>query len=419
MKRMKSKIWLLLIPCMAVTSLEGMEPNKIGITLTSEETPSLYSPIAEEENTHTTSSLKRRAEEDNGTLYPAKRKSFDDYLNMHNDFSKRREAAREFLNFNNCDEIKEVGRVIEEYREQILQGLPNGFRFNLDNFSGYARIYLLTEVLNINIRTLPEYFSWKGFNELSNHIENDLWKIEQGEPENKQDIELVWKFINARNPIYFEVGGFEYEFRHRVSRKQPGNGELYGLIDENRGEKYDNIIEVLEGYLPGKREKFVEYLTNQKKDGKPISINHEYLERFLNGFNLLLDYEVARRLVPSEGPYEKDFCGDLPVLTYIENIIKSIGYEDLTVLKIFLLGKLPSEWQSEWQAEDMGFPSLFTTEELKCKDKQSLLQGDFREKIAPYLPVFLSKRFKSIEHSIEQKDLELFWGAVKILEEIR
>ncbi|AIK95906.1 hypothetical protein [Candidatus Odyssella acanthamoebae] len=89
------------------------------------------------------------------------------------------------------------------------------------------------------------------------------------------------------------------------SGKQKGNGVIWGVKEysetESNGETYQEIYQ----YLKIQAKRIKESLITQKKSGEPIKFRYDQKnERYVNGFNLLLDFEVARRRIGGDPFYK-------------------------------------------------------------------------------------------------------------------
>jgi len=201
---------------------------------------------------------------------------------------------------------------------------------DITGLSARARIYLLNSIINFKINFLPQH-KCTNYEQFQNLVSsNDFWK--------KIKKPGVAEFID-KIPTRFKIGDFVYKLEMGSTFHQKGSGRLYGLLSESSAEKYDQIYTQIKKYkdnLP----KYSEILLQQKKDGVPIYRYNKKKEiidersRFLNGLNLLLDYEVARRLVDGD-PHQ-----DLPVITYINFIITHLDSH----FKDLIVGKKLSEW---------------------------------------------------------------------------
>jgi hypothetical protein len=177
---------------------------------------------------------------------------------------------------------------------------------DLTGLSSRARIYLLQRVINTKVAKIGVKAYWV-----------DTGKF----------------YLSDQYPTTFKIEDFTYTLYGGATKNQKGSGSLLGLCSSNKGEKYDAVLKFLEGHkhlYPA----IAQRLKDQKKNGNPIvkdaEITTTVLAKFLNGLNLLLDYEVARRLVEGD-PYS-----DLPVLLSLEHLLTHFSSE---TLKIFLEGE--------------------------------------------------------------------------------
>lgn len=193
---------------------------------------------------------------------------------------------------------------------KIQYNAKNKSTLNFTGFSARARIYLLTEIINLKVSKLPEnYFddpSWK----------NEFWKKENGK------FYIIDKF-----PTILKVGNFSYTLFGGPTANQKGSGSLLGVnsATPRKGEKYDAVLKFLQQHQ-NKYDLFGQSLLVQKKDGRPIQPSAQFnahVAQYLNGLNLLLDYEVARRQV------EDDEFVDVPILSSIHYLLTNFNSENL------------------------------------------------------------------------------------------
>ena len=137
-----------------------------------------------------------------------------------------------------------------------------------------------------------------------------------------------------RKPFILLIKGAErshrYELKLYYQFKQPGNGFLMGVTDKNKSkvyraknihpESYNAILEELKEINISSVDLWKKIL-DQKKDGALIKatclgIREREEERLLNGFGLLLDFEIIRR------KFKGDFCIELPIIVCYPIIMK-------------------------------------------------------------------------------------------------
>lgn len=191
----------------------------------------------------------------------------------------------------------------EEYKCKKMSTL------DITGLSARSRIYLLTSIINFKIDYLPQhnYRNYQQFENLNSH--NDFWIKRSG----TKFAEFVDKI-----PTTFKIGGFSYKLQQGATFNQKGSGRLHGLTAENIPDKYDGICEKLKPYSETRLKEFSILLLNQKKDGNSIDVKIPSDNRFLNGLNLLFDYEVARRLA------KDDKFGDFPIINYIGFVVENL-----------------------------------------------------------------------------------------------
>lgn len=143
-------------------------------------------------------------------------------------------------------------------------------------------------------------------------------------------------------PTVFQIGTFQYTLRLGACKNQRGSGKISGFFNDEKSGSYEEIISRLNGIrkVYGKyrveggslctktiRDTFPGHLLQQKKDGQPICIGQDYrhVEQFLNGFNFLLDYEVARRLVDDPRHDHADPFYTMPVVFGVKKLIQSFS----------------------------------------------------------------------------------------------
>jgi hypothetical protein len=256
---------------------------------------------------------------------------------------------------------------------------------NVTDFSARVRICILKEIIKIKFETLPK------------NIKNHFIKMEKFE----KTYEHSWKNLESnkfwsvraiqlidQNPTIIKIGNFQYKWEMIVSCYQPGGGKIYGLKDKEIPDTFWSITKDLQSYSMPEREVISNKLLQQKKDGKTIisGLRNIYkstyrgyetivTDQFLNGLNLLLDYEVARRLIAG------DIYSDLPLISIMDCLIKNLNNDGI-LNKYF---SLPDYSQS------MNQKTLFSGESRENKLKELILtkeclnnitkQNDVRKKL--------------------------------------
>lgn len=277
-------------------------------------------------------------------------------------YKRQEKVSAKFLNFTKViypSSVKEkIENLLNSFKKECDKQKP--YTLDITGLSSRTRIYLLTQVIHHKLAGLPEEFKnrglkWQDFLNAckeTNNTNNNVWK---GQKFPNGD---HWELVN-KIPVYFKIGNFSYKFTNGVNFGQRGSGRLHGLISKDSAETYSKICEKLETYDEQKRENFSEILLRQKKDGLSISNQIEEDNRFLNGFNLLLDYEVARRLIEGD-PYQK-----FPVVTYMNIIIKNL--HDISFIKSLFLDKTLGKWNFSF---DEVTSSVFPLKNLKLRESQ-------------------------------------------------
>lgn len=241
-------------------------------------------------------------------------------------YEQSKNVCKNFLNQDkeNLGNIS-ITPLFESFVEKYDQENPINSMLDITELSSRKRIALLVRIINYKVEKIPEYAYNVNNGDEFKYSEwggNQWWTKELG----KFDItDLV--------PTYFKIGSDRYYLQNGPTLHQKGSGRLFGIIDENKADTYETILRWL---IQNKKNLkiFGERLIDNKKNGGALILKYKNgsngspaveINRFLNGFNLLLDYEVARRRV------DKDPYPDLPVLHGISYILKN--FEDINFLK--------------------------------------------------------------------------------------
>ncbi|RZI45232.1 hypothetical protein [Candidatus Finniella inopinata] len=189
---------------------------------------------------------------------------------------------------------------------------------DITGLSARARIYLLSSITNFKLNFLGDPRCWtEKTNTFTNRQKKQVTYIEH---------------IDKR-PTTFQIGRFSYKLESARTKNKTGGGRLFGLISQEGAETYLQIQDRFQMQEYRRNiVSFIQALLIQKKDGQPIyryiknesTKVRELLEersRFLNGFNLLLDFEVSRRLTSG------DCYGNLPVISYLKPLISRLDNE--------------------------------------------------------------------------------------------
>jgi len=234
------------------------------------------------------------------------------------------------------------------YSRSLINGLFEKFQddyerreisyLNITNYSSRMRIYLLNKIITHKLlsrykntyfeKKIVEKSGWRPFSEYS-----DIY------------------------PTSFIIGDFVYMLKIFSTNRQPGSGRLYGLTSESYADTYNSIHRKISGLKNLSVCK--QLLLDQKNTGIPIVIPNDVgLSRFLNGYGLILDYEVARRLVTD------DCYMDIPLIYFTELVVQNLS-DDSYLNSLFISPERISE--TENLIPNLGLTGWTTKEALRDK----------------------------------------------------
>ena len=131
-------------------------------------------------------------------------------------------------------------------------------------------------------------------------------------------------------PTTFEVDSKKYKLKFISTKKQPGNGALYGLTNPSTADPYmpnsysdKSVFSYLQN-CSGQQRTSIQKFLKARQRGKPAEIDDE-LKQFSNGLHLLFCFEVSRRLAIG------DKFRSLPVLFSVHSLLKD--FSDLDKVK--------------------------------------------------------------------------------------
>lgn len=264
-----------------------------------------------------------------------------------------------------------------------------------------SRVTLLRLIINYKLLKLdlPETDADALFGSKNSFVLNSYWrkfnnktidhykKQENKERGKRYFMGAIRQSYARENEIYdlqptrFKVGDYVYTLRQGAFKRQRGSGKLSGLFSRNTSETYAEIIRRVNGidqewkkrgkkgggyeytdpftlkdfpspHAKGQAERqaIVEKLFHQRKNGGCLQIGasprQKTQERFFNGFNLLLDFEIARRLIHAEvgGMTHKDHPEhtNLPLIYVLPEILTSYGFKNLEYFNSFFIDKKSS-----------------------------------------------------------------------------
>ena len=216
----------------------------------------------------------------------------------------------------------------------------------LDGLSARARIALLRKIIDYKVNKKTDLKSNEKWDYGKRSFK--IWKNNTWTQSNS-----YFSYIDEI-PTSFSIGDYEYVLEQESTNNNPGGGRLFGLKDQNKADSYADIGKFLQLYKGDLVNFFNRKLIEQKKDGLPIDFtladiqglpgNYRAdnavndLKRFLNGLNLLYDFEVARRLVKDDGFLQYTTNGNeyaLPIilgLSYLFNASNLVNSHE----KIFI-----------------------------------------------------------------------------------
>jgi hypothetical protein len=264
-------------------------------------------------------------------------------------YERLQKVSRRFLAEEKDSFISPLARYrLHKFKEEYDRKKPS--IINLTRLSSRSRIYLLRSLIQYKTANLPH--EYEECSPILDHnaadfrsIEvrsNGWWKKSSRHRENT--------YFEDELPTTLKIGHFTYTITLRPTFRQKGNVLGRSLP------YYANIDSALV-------QKHSSQLLQQKKEGRPRSIEGTKQEKhLLNGVNLLLDLEVARRLVDRD-PYK-----DLPVITFIPHLVAH--YENCS--GEFIVGKDASKWGVTYHRygnNPLPLISLFTNGE-KTTDRE-------------------------------------------------
>lgn len=233
------------------------------------------------------------------------------------DFSKRRflplSVHLKLIDFQSCY----TARLFSEQKSP----LPD-LEMDLTGLSSRSRVYLLSSIGTFKTLSLSPFHP-ETFKDLI--FETETWK---------KTFSPRAECID-KHPVSFKIGPYRYQLQLAATMHQRGGGRLFGLYAPDKADTYKYIYKTtIQKLSPCEVCLFSQHLKTQKKDGLPIDTGNRNIDRFLNGFNLLLDFEMARRL------HKDDFLKhDLPVIFYLEPLLNNLK----EYFPFFMLGHQPKE----------------------------------------------------------------------------
>jgi len=184
------------------------------------------------------------------------------------------------------DLLRKVDDRLRKFEEEYTNKKKS--EVDVEGLSEYELIYLMCSITEFKLKHLNNDYFWKNPYTL-NYFDN---------------------FITS-----LKIGNFSYLWESRPTDKQPGNGILYGMTEKLKAlrhweiqQAFNNNKELAENSM---------LLWKQKRDGKAIDTGDEEVNRFLNGHNLLLALEVARRRIKG------DHYKDLPIISWVNSVINN------------------------------------------------------------------------------------------------
>jgi hypothetical protein len=236
-------------------------------------------------------------------------------------YSKQCKISQKFLDFSHKRKNipLDVHLKIIDFAKDYISRPPRGFvEIDISGLSSRSRIYLLSSIIDFKNITLPKIES-RNFRSVDY---NDSYWVKSQRTTIPESID---KF-----PVKLRIGTYEYEFQLGATEHQKGAGRIFGLYEAKKADTYKTIYEkTIQNLSDKKSRRFGRALLAQKKSGSPITTFDESENKFLNGLNLLLDYEVARRL------HRDDFLSqDIPIIFYIDSVITNLKIN----FKKFLVG---------------------------------------------------------------------------------
>lgn len=199
-------------------------------------------------------------------------------------YKKAQKVSKKFLK-NTPIVQKKVEPFIAQFQTDYAEKKPT--TLDITALSSRARIHLITQVIRHKQTTLPfsleNYPTYReGFNKNYETLMAQPTPYWQAAMCSKNDI--TYREVIDQLPLWFKIAGQSYRFETRMTPSQPGSGKLYGICRFHVAETYTKLKQfILTAY------------SNQD-------------QQKIEGFKLLLDYEVARRLITG------DAFEDLPII---------------------------------------------------------------------------------------------------------
>lgn len=251
-------------------------------------------------------------------------------------YGRQQKVSQQFLSPTKTALIKQkITPPLQQFFGDYDVQTPRASTLDITGLSARARIKLLMAITIKKLSKLPTDITNGNFNQkCAEFPENSYWRVKKSEYNGYPSYELIDRF-----PTTFKIGDSTYKLENGATRYQPGSGRLYGLFlgNPHTAEKYEKVIEPLTSLKKEALQKVGKSLLDQKKSGAPITkFKNPSTNHFLNGFNLLLDYEVARRLPTGTEEYEDQYK-TLPLLPQIKYLLEN--FDNTEYLKEFFLGK--------------------------------------------------------------------------------
>ncbi|MBU0745132.1 MAG: hypothetical protein KKE11_07235 [Gammaproteobacteria bacterium] len=347
------KILILVMLFMFITSLSFAAPKRASINGGSDPTTQIRDKQKDSDgDSEDTSSASSEDEGDDSQDEIASQKDGDDevevevvrdkfhkiYLNElpDLDYDKVAAVAKKFLASKKEKFISPVAKErLKKFKSEYDNPKPSKSIIDLSGLSSRSRIYILTEVLKYKISFLKEYYEINryknGINWCNKTTSGRVIKITTLDDFRDKFVISNKYFIKSKGnclfddnyPTTFKIGEFRYELESKPSYNQIGNGLLSGIT--GNGAKWEDLFKVMKGY--GDQSQCFDKLSQQRRDGQPIVAELRDKSKFLNGLNLLLDFEVARHLA------QLDPFTVIPVVCFLPYIVNIDNFESLLVEK--------------------------------------------------------------------------------------
>jgi len=198
------------------------------------------------------------------------------------------------------------GLMIIDFMHAFASKKP--YTFDITACSSRSVIYLLSEVINFKLRFFGN---------------TDFWTIN---PDARCNGVSYEEYVD-NYPTIFKIGPHEYKLQSAHTKSKPGGGRIYGLKQSSIPEKYPAVLLWLKTHKTDLNW-YGEVLRARQKKGTVVQLEQDkqdYKEdnQFLNGFSLLLSFEVARRLVGG------DTFQSLPILLTIPYLLENFDNLDI------------------------------------------------------------------------------------------